>query len=117
MALGPKRKVIEKRLGRPLQVYLRGRLIANATQTEVARELGLDPTTVGYYVRKWDLPHDKEAARRGTRSTRNHLEVCICVMCKYRLCWDSRESHHQGRCVMWCVEFLGRHQKLSTGRG
>lgn len=114
MALGPKRKVIEKKLGRPLQVYLRGRLLANATQAELAQELGLDPTTVGYYVRKWELPYDRKGARRRTRSKWGHLEICVCVLCKHKLCRDSRESHYRGRCVMWCLEFLGRHQKLST---
>lgn len=121
MPLDPKRKVIEKRLGGPLRAYLTLRCLANATQTEVAKELGLDQTTVGYYIRKWDLPYDKKGARRGTRSQWGHLEVCLCVLCKHALCRDSRKSHDQGRCVMWCLEFLGGHQKLSrhfsTGRG
>lgn len=117
MALGFKRRAIEKRLGRPLRVHLRGRLLANASQAELAKELKLDPTTVGYYIKKWDLPYDEKAARRRTRSRWDHLEICVCVVCKHKLCRDSRESHHRGRCVMWCFEFLGAHIKLSTGRG
>lgn len=112
MALGFKRRAIEKKHGCLLQALLKGRLLANATQEEVAKEFGLDPATVRYYIKKWDLPYDKKAARRGTRSKGDHLKVCICIICKHsRLCRGSRESHHRGRCVMWCLEFLDEHQK------
>jgi len=102
MPLTHKRKQLEERLGQPLRVYLTDRLLVNATQTEVAKEIGLDQTTIAYYIRKWNLPYDQKAARRRTRKKWDHLEVCVCVICKHRFCRESRESHRQGRCVMSC---------------
>jgi len=111
-----KRKQIEKRLGQPLRTYLRARFLKKATQTEVARELGVDRAAIRYYIKKWDLPYDLEAVREKKRKKakirRDHLEVCICAICKYRFCEEAKESHKRGRCVMSCNSFEGRHEDL-----
>lgn len=108
LPLTPKRKAIEKRLGRPLHIQMREKFLNNSTQEKVAKELGLDPATVRYYIKKWNLPYDKKAARRTTRSKWDHLEVCVCVLCKHRLCQDARKAHSLGRCTLRCFEFLGK---------
>lgn len=98
-----KRKWIEERLGCPLRAYLRARFLKKATQKEVARELGVDSATVRYYIKKWDLPYDLKAVREKKRKEAkirwDHLEVCICAICKYRFCEEAKESHKRGRCV------------------
>jgi len=58
-----KRKQLEKRLGCPLQAYLRARFLKNAVQREVARDLGIDRATVRYYIKKWDLPYSPKTWR------------------------------------------------------
>jgi len=107
-----KRKAIEERLGCSLQAYLRARFLKNAVQREVARELGVDHSAIRYYRKKWNLSYDPELARekkmRTAKIEGDHLEVCICAICKYRFCEEARESHKRGRCVMWCRSFKGR---------
>lgn len=111
-----KRKAIEERLGRSLRSYLKDRFLSNATQRQVARELGVDPATIRYYIRKWELPYDPKAAMqrrpKEAKLERDHLEVCICPICRHEFCQEARESHHRGRCVMWCSKFKGRHGDL-----
>jgi len=115
-----KRKKIEEKLGRPLRSYLTDRFLEGATQGEAARELGLDPATIRYYIKKWNLPYMPRARKHNRvkkmRTKRDHVELCICVMCKHGLCQDSRESHHRGRCVMWCRVFEGRLTARSSKR-
>ena len=108
-----KRKKIEQRLGRPLRTYLRDRFLGNPTQSEVAKQLGLDPATIRYYIKKWDLPYDPGAARE-KKVKRDHLDLCICLICRHEFCQEARESHHLGRCVMRCRSFEGR-LKLKSG--
>ena len=78
----------------------------------MARELGVDRKTIRYYIRKWQLPYDPKAAvqkrRKKAELERNHLEVCICPICRHKFCQEAMESHHQGRCVMWCYAFEGK---------
>lgn len=115
-----KRKQIEERLGRSLQAYLRARFLRNATQVEVASELGLDRSTIRYYRKKWDLPYNPELAREKKREKAkakwNHVEICICPYCRHGICQEEREAHYSGRCVVWCRSFEGRATGLNLLR-
>ena len=107
-----KRKLLEEWLGQPLRTYLKDRFLERATQMEIARELGVDHSAIRYYRKKWNLSYDPKLAgekkMRTAKIERNHLEVCICAICKYRFCEEARESHKRGRCVMWCRSFKGK---------
>lgn len=109
-----KRKEIEGRLGQSLRSYLTGKFVSNTSQTEVANELGVDRKTIRYYIQKWQLPYDPKAATRKRRKEakleREHLDVCICPICRHKFCQEARESHHRGGCVILCSSFKGRHE-------
>jgi len=111
-----KRQQIEEKLGQPLKAYLRDRLLSNITVRQVARELGLDPATIRYYIKKWELPYlpepVREKRRKDAKLKKKHLDLCICRMCTARSCKGARESHRSGRCVVWCRSFKGRHGDL-----
>jgi len=115
-----KRKKIEEKLGRSLRSYLTDRFLEGATQGEAARELGLDPATIRYYIKKWHLPYIPRRVRqkkaKEARLKRNHLEVCICPLCQHEFCEEARKSHHHGRCVMSCRVFEGRLTVKSARR-
>jgi len=109
-----KRHQIEEKLGQPLKAYLRDRLLSNITVRQVARELGLDPATIRYYIKKWELLYlpgsGREKRPKEAKLKKKHLDLCICRICKARFCKEARESHRSGRCVMWCRSFKGRHE-------
>ena len=63
-----KRSLIEARLGESLESFLTRRMAAKQGVTSIAREIGVDPATVRYYIKKFKL--------KGT-----HIDICLCTLC------------------------------------
>ena len=113
---GPKRKLIEARLGESLESFLIRRIAAGQKLTSIARELGLDRATIRYYIKKYDIPYRADKLRQllspyakdtkvpKLRLKGEHVDVCLCPLCG-RGCGRKETIHEDGRCVFFCVNF------------
>lgn len=93
-----KRSLIEARLGESLESFLTRRMAAKQGVTNIAREIGVDPATVRYYIKKFKL--------KGT-----HIDICLCTLCASE-CDEKERTHKLGRCVIICVNF--REKRVDT---
>jgi len=104
-----KRAKIEVKLGQSLESFLRKKLAEGLTPGRIAPEVGLDPATVRYYIKKFELPY--ELGRQTPRfAISPHLSICLCPRCDSRpvRCAETRQSHKLKRCICACVNFKKR---------
>ena len=91
---GHKRVLIEAKLGESLGSFLARRLAAKRGTTSIAREIGVDPATVRYYIKKFKLKGE-------------HIDLCLCARCTSD-CVEKERTHRLGRCAIVCVNFRGK---------
>ena len=120
---GHKRKLIEARLGESLESFLTKRIAAGQGLTSIARELDLDPATIRYYIKKYNIPHGAGRPRQPlspyTKDTKapkprlkgEHVDVCLCPLCG-KDCEEKERTHKVGRCVLFCASF----SRKATGK-
>ena len=113
---GHKRKLIETRLGESLESFLTKRIAAGQRLTSIARELDLDPTTIRYYIKKYNIPYQVGKSRQPlspyTKNTKapklrlkgEHIDICLCPLCGQN-CEKKERIHKAGRCVFFCANF------------
>jgi len=89
-----KRSLIEAKLGESLECFLRKRIVEKQGTASIAREIGVDPATVRYYVKKFKLKGE-------------HIDRCLCALCTSD-CGEKERTHKLGRCVIACVNFRGK---------
>ena len=89
-----KRRLIEAKLGESLESFLTRRVAAKRGATSIAREIGVDPATVRYYIKKFKLKGE-------------HIDLCLCGLCASE-CEEKERTHKLGRCVVVCVNFRGK---------
>lgn len=103
-----KRAKIEAKLGQSLESFLKEKLAEGSSPIRIAREVELDPATIRYWIRKFELPYQP---KRQTPYFRiSHLSICLCPRCDIRpvRCVETRGSHKLGRCIWACVDFRER---------
>ena len=113
---GHKRKLIEARLGQSLESFLTKRIAAGQALTNIARELDLDPASIRYYLKKYNIPrragkprqslspHTKDTKVPMLRLKGEHVDVCLCPLCG-KDCEREERIHEDGRCVLFCANF------------
>ncbi len=113
---GYKRKLIEARLGQSLESFLTKRIAAEQRLTNIARELDLDPATIRYYLKKYNIHYQagkprqplslytKDPKAPKLRLKGEHVDVCLCPLCG-KDCEAEERIHQDGRCVFFCVNF------------
>ncbi len=123
---GPKRRLIEARLGESLESFLTKRIVAGQRLTNIARELDLDHATIRYYLKKYNIPYSAGKPRQRlspyTKDTKapklrlkgEHVDVCLCPLCG-RDCEAKERIHQVGRCVLFCANF-SRKAKQTGGQ-
>ncbi len=89
-----KRSLVEAKLDESLESFLTRRIAEGKGTTIIAREIGVDPATVRYYIKKFKL--------KG-----KHVNRCLCALCTSE-CDDKEITHKLGRCVFACVNFRER---------
>lgn len=92
-----KRSLIEAKLGESLESFLTRRLAAKRGTGSIAREIGVDPATVRYYIKKFKLKGE-------------HIDRCLCILCTSK-CDDKERTHKLRRCVVFCVNFKGKRSE------
>ena len=92
-----KRSLIEAKLGESLESFLMRRLAAKRGTASIAREIGVDPATVRYYIKKFKLKGEL-------------VDRCLCILCTSE-CDDKERIHKLRRCVIVCVDFKGKRSE------
>ncbi len=90
-----KRSLIEAKLGESLESFLARRLAEKRGTGSIAREIGVDPATVRYYIKKFKLKGGE------------HIDRCLCILCTSK-CDDKERTHKQGKCVVFCLDLKGK---------
>ncbi len=113
---GRKRKLIETRLGESLESFLTKRIAAGQGPTSIGRELGLDHSTISYWIKKHNIPyqvgkprqplspHTKDIKAPKLRLKGEHVDACLCLLCG-KNCEEKERIHQVGRCVLFCASF------------
>jgi len=103
-----KRAKIEAKLGQSLKSFLKKKLAEGLTPGRIAPEVKLDPATIRYWIKKFELPYQQK--RQTPRFGISHLSICLCPRCDVlpMHCVETRGSHKLGRCIWACVNFRKR---------
>lgn len=109
-----KRSLVKAKLDESLESFLTRTMGEKREVRDIAREISVDPATVRYYIRKWDLfcPQDK-VAQPQSRLKDGHVDICLCPLCMTK-CDEKERTRKLGRGVMVCVDFRRTEETACT---